>query len=167
MQRLETRDQYCLSAAVGWYELGNLVEAEAELDHVSPERQQHPDVLEIRWAVYAAQQRWPDALQVARGLIEVAPERASGWLHQAYALRRAPNGTLQSAWDALLPVSQKFPEEPNIPYNLSCYACQMQQLDVARVWFRRALALGGKETIKQQALADPDMKPLWEEIRGV
>ena len=167
MERLEAPDRHCLSAAVGWFELGNLAEAEAELGRISPDRQQHPDVLEVRWVVYAAQQRWVEGLQVARALIEAAPERVSGWLHQAYALRRIPNGTLQSAWDALLPVSQKFPEEPTIPYNLSCYACQMRQLDVARVWFRRALAIGGKETIKQQALADPDMEPLWEEIRGV
>jgi len=167
MERLEAPDTHLLSAAVGWFELGNLAEAEVELAHISADRQQHPDVLEVWWLVYAAQQRWAEGLQVARSLIGAAPERCSGWLHQAYALRRVPEGTLQSAWEALLPAAEKFPEEPTIPYNLACYASQMGQLDVARVWLRRALTIGGKETIKQQALADPDLEPLWEELRGV
>ncbi len=56
----------------------------------------------------------------------------AGWLHRAYALRRVANGGLPQAWDALLPAAEKFPGEPVIAYNLSCYACQMQQLDASR-----------------------------------
>jgi hypothetical protein len=41
----------------------------------------------------------------------------------------------------------------------------MQQLDEARIWLKRAVQVGGKERIKQQALSDPDLQPLWEEIR--
>ena len=44
-----------------------------------------------------------DALRVARLLVQKAPKRATGWLHQSYALRRAPEGGLEAAWDALLP----------------------------------------------------------------
>jgi len=72
---------------------------------------------------------------------------------------------LEKAWAALKPAAEKFPKESLIPFNLSCYACQMQQLDEARVWLKRALEVGGKERIKQQALLDPDLKPLWDEIR--
>ena len=115
--------------------------------------------------VCAEQQRWEEGLQVARGLLDGAPERPSGWLHLAYALRRVPGGGLQRAWEALLPAADKFPAEAIIPYNLSCYACQSQRLDDARAWLRRALALGGKEHIKQLALADADLAPLWEEIQ--
>jgi Tfp pilus assembly protein PilF len=86
-------------------------------------------------------------------------------LHRAYALRRAPGGGLPQAWDALLPAAGKFPEEPVAAYNLSCYACQMQQLDRARHWLQRAIKTGGKDAIKKMALADDDLKPLWEEIR--
>ena len=94
-----------------------------------------------------------------------APKRSSGWLHQAYALRRVPDGGVQKAWEALLPASDKFPTEPTIPFNLSCYACQLQQLDTARDWLKRAVAVGGKEKIKQMALQDSDLEPLWDEIR--
>ncbi|HNW07526.1 MAG TPA: tetratricopeptide repeat protein [Verrucomicrobiota bacterium] len=164
MQKLEPPDNHYLRAAEGWLELGNPVEAKAELDQVSPARQEHPDVLELRWALFAAQQQWEEGLQVAQALLRSDPERSSGWLHQAYALRRVPNGGLQKAWEALLPASVKFPQEAIIPFNLSCYACQLQQLDVARLWLRRAAGIGGKEQIKRLALSDPDLQPLWPEI---
>lgn len=165
MQQLEPPDSHCFSAAVGWMELGNLAEAEAELNRVSAEHQCHPDVLEVRWAILATASRWEAALRAARALLKVAPERSSGWLHQAYALRRTSAEGLKLAWDALLPVSEKFPDEPTIPYNLSCYACQMGNLDEARLWLDRAIHTGKKAVILQMALNDPDLKPLWQEIR--
>jgi hypothetical protein len=165
MQPLEPPDTHALLAALGWLELGNLAEARAELAQISTACQTHPDVLEVRWLVCAEEKRWEEGLAAARALLDRAPERASGWLHQAYALRRVPQGGIQQAWDALLPAHGKFPNEPTIPYNLSCYACQMQQLDTARVWFKRAVAVGGKEHVKQMALSDPDLQPLWTEIR--
>ena len=107
------------------------------------------------------------ALEVARMLVKSAPNRCSGWLHHAYSLRRASNDGIKQAWEALLPAYNKFPREATIPYNLSCYACQMQHFDDARTWLRRALKIGGKERIKRLALDDPDLKPLWEEIRNL
>ena len=106
-------------------------------------------------------------MDVARKLLRRAPDRVSGWLHHAYALRRAPEGGLEKAWEALKPAAEKFPKEPIIPFNLSCYACQMRQLDEARLWLKRALKIGGKEKIKQMALGDPDLQPLWDEIRQI
>jgi predicted Zn-dependent protease len=164
MNKLEPPDTHCFLAAVGWIELGNLAEARAELAQVSSAQQEHPDVLELRWSISAEEKRWDEALQVAQALLRRAPKRSSGWLHQAYALRRVAHGGIQRAWDALLPAFDKFPKEPIIPFNLSCYACQLQQLDVARDWLNRAVALGGKEKIKQMALKDNDLEPLWAEI---
>jgi predicted Zn-dependent protease len=165
MHKLEPPDTHCFLAAVGWLELGNPAEARAELAQVSAAQQEHPDVLELRWSISAEEKRWDEALQVAQALVRRAPKRSSGWLHQAYALRRVPNGSIQKAWEALLPAFDKFPKEPTIPFNLSCYACQLRQLDVARGWLNRAVALGGKEKIKQMALKDTDLEPLWAEIR--
>jgi len=165
MQKLEPPDIHYFFAATGWLELGNLTEAQAELAQISPAQQEHPDVLEVRWLVSAQQKHWEEGLQIAQALLRRAPKRSSGWLHQAYALRRVPDGGVQKAWEALLPAGDKFPKEPTIPFNLSCYACQMRQLDVARDWLKRAVAVGGKEKIKQMALKDSDLEPLWDEIR--
>ena len=165
MQKLEPPDTHYFSAAVGWLELGNLAEAQAELAQISPAQQEQPSVLELRWMVAAEQKLWEEGLQIAKALLRRAPKRSSGWLHQAYALRRVPDGGVQKAWEALLPAFDKFPRESIIPFNLSCYACQMRQLDAARDWLQRALAVGGKEKIKQMALKDSDLEPLWDEIR--
>jgi len=165
MNKLEHAQFHSLSAAIGWIELGNTAEARAELAHIDPAQQDHPDVLEVRWFLCVEEKKWNEGLEVARLLLKEAPERSSGWLHQAYALRRIKNGTVKKAWDALLPAFDKFPKESTISYNLSCYACQMQQLDAARTWFQRAIVIGEHDAIKKMALNDPDLEPLWEEIR--
>ncbi len=165
MNKLEPPDSHYFTAAVGWIELGNLAEARAELTQVSAAQQENPDVLELRWSIAASEKQWDEALQVAQALVRRAPRRSSGWLHQAYALRRVPNGSIQKAWEALLPASDKFPKEPTIPFNLSCYACQLRQLELARDWLQRAVAVGGKEKVKRMALNDTDLEPLWAEIR--
>jgi tetratricopeptide (TPR) repeat protein len=168
MNKLEPPQVHYVSAAFGWLELGNLAEAKAELERIAPEFHNYPEVLEIRWSICAEEQKWEEGLEIARALVEAAPDSPMGWLHQAYALRRVPGGSVKQAWTALLPAFDKFPKEPIISYNLSCYACQMNQLDAARVWFKRAIVIGGKkrkEKIKRMALEDSDLRPLWEEIK--
>ena len=165
--RLQPPDAHYLLHAVGWIELGNLAEARAELDHINPELQGHPDVLEVRWLICAEAKMWEEGLQIAGALLEKAPERPSGWLHRAYALRRVLGGGLQQAWEALLPAFERFPKVEMIAYNLSCYACQLNQMESARLWLKRALGLGDREHIKERALQDADLAPLWEEIQAL
>jgi predicted Zn-dependent protease len=165
MQPLEPPDSHHLDAATGWLGLGRADDAQAELNSISAAQQQHPDVLDVRWMIYAHEKRWSDALEIARAELAAAPGGCSGWLHQAYALRRVAGGGLSQAWEALLPAAEKFPKEPVVAYNLSCYACQMQQLDLARLWLQRAIKIGGGDAIRKMALADDDLKALWAEIR--
>ena len=165
MQKLEPPDSHYLNAAIGWLELGLRAEAAAELDSISPAHRRHPDVLEARWSLLAHASRWDDALAAARDLLAQSPARSSAWLHQAYSLRRAANGGLQQAWDALLPAAAQFPQEPIICFNLACYACQLGKLDEARDWFKRALQIGERDQLKLMALVDEDLEPLWKEIR--
>ncbi|MDB6109841.1 MAG: hypothetical protein JWR69_1591 [Pedosphaera sp.] len=165
MQPIEPPDSFLVSAAEGWLELGNTAEARLELEQVSAALQKHPAVLDLRWEVFTTEQDWSAALEVARTLLGLLPGSPVGWLHQAYALRRAPGGGLPAAWEALLPALEKFPENPTVAYNLACYACQLEQLDEARALFQRALEVGGREAIQRMALRDPDLQPLWDEIR--
>lgn len=159
-------DLHHLKAAVGWLELGNAAEALVELDQMNPALQHHPDVLETRWLALAETKVWDTAVEVARNLITAAPHRALGWLHHSYALRRASNGGLLAAFNALAPVAPKFPEEATIPYNLACYCCQLER-DPAETmrWLQQAIAVGGRKDILAMALQDPDLKPLSAEIQ--
>jgi Flp pilus assembly protein TadD len=165
MSSLVPPDSHHLNAAVGWLGLGCTDDARGELEKISAVLQLHPDVLEVRWTLCVHEQRWDDALTIAELELKFAPEDSAGWLHRAYALRRVRAGGLPQAWDALLPAAKKFPAEPVIAYNLSCYACQMQQLDSARTWLHRAINAGKKDAIKKMALADDDLQPLWKEIQ--
>ena len=167
MAEIEPPDLHYFSATSGWLELGNVAEAEVEFAKISRELREHPDVLELEWAINVARRNWSAGLETAQKLLHVDPNRASGWLHLAYAWRRVNGGGLLAAWEALLPAATKFPDEPTVPFNLACYACQMGKLEEARVWLRRAMRSGGTEHVKNMALADPDLKPMWAEIKDM
>lgn len=165
-QQLESPDVHHLLAAQGWLELNNPAEAGDEIARISPENLEHPDVLDVRWAVCAAGERWEAGLEVAEKLLRAAPDRASGWLHRAYALRRVKGGGLQKAWEALRPAYEKFPKAEVVAYNLGCYAAQMDRLDEAWEWLHKAMeAAGDVAAIKNMALADRDLESLWDRIR--
>ena len=167
MQGIPPPDIHFLNAAQGWLGLDCPDEARIELNAIAPELQSHPEVLDVRWQLHTRQQDWQAALQVAQLEIKTRPDESSGWLHHAYALRRASRGGLIMAWGALLPAAQKFPKEPVIAFNLACYACQLKQLETAREWLDRAVKAGGREEIRKLALADDDLQPLWPEIKAL
>ena len=164
---LQPPDSHFLNHAQGWLGLDCPEDARVERNAIAPEFQSHPDVLETRWQLHTRLQEWEPALEVARLELQQQPDDSSGWLHHAYALRRASRGGLIMAWGALLPAAQKFPTEPVIAYNLACYACQLQQMDKAREWLGRAVEVGGKNEIRKMALADDDLQPLWPEIESL
>lgn len=187
MASLEPPDSHILSAALGWLGLGNLEEAEAEMQRLSIAASRHPEALEFVWLLQSRREDWTAAAATAKSLKKAAPDQAQGWIHYSYALRRAEGGGLKASWKALLPAYEKFPAEPVIPYNLACYACQMNRLEDAREWLGKALKIEEAQTvrtfalltenlkpdflrnressIKNMALQDEDLKPLWKEIQ--
>lgn len=165
MSQLEPPDSHFYSAAQGWIELGLPAEAENELLRISPENQAQPCILDLRWDLAARNEDWPKGLAISQQLLDSAPDQVTGWLHRSYSLRRLPAGGLQAAWDALWPARGKFPGEPIVHFNLACYAAQLGRLDEAWDLFQDALKAGEPKIIRQMALHDPDLEPLWERIR--
>jgi len=161
---LDSPDIHHLRAAEGWFELGDEAEALQELENISPGEKNHPAVLELRFQISANKREWDVCRDIAGMITKQLPDFAGGWLHLAYAARRATGGSEQAAFDILEPISRKFPEEPTIPYNLACYVCQIGKLPEARKWLKQAFALGDMKTMKLMAMNDSDLKPLWEEI---
>lgn len=165
MQTLHHPDKFRLSAAVGWIELGNYGEANEELENITASSRSHPDVLEVRWEIYAKAENWDACLDIARAILAQDPERMSAWIHHAYALRRLPSGGVQAAFEALLPAADKFGFQSIAPFNLACYAAQLGRIPEAESWlaiaFKRAEGnFEGKE-MKLMALNEPDLEPLW------
>ena len=74
IQPLQPPDSLHLRAAQGWLELGNHAEADEELEKITPQLRAHPDVLKVRWEIYAAAKKWEAALDIAATLIQLDPE---------------------------------------------------------------------------------------------
>lgn len=157
---LQPPDSFHLQAAQGWFELGNHLEANEELEKISPQNSAHPAALEVRWEMYAAAKRWSAALDIAAALVALAPESSLGWVHRSFALHELKRTA--EARDNLLPVVGKFPDEPVIPYNLACYECHLGRLE--QHWLEKAFKLGDARRMRLAALKDPDLEPLWKEI---
>jgi len=162
MSPLTHPDLLYLEAAKGWVILGNLKEANRELDRITTPFQKHADVLEVRFAIYYKAKKWIVCMELAAAMLELAPERPTAWLNSAQTLHEMRQ--TQDAWNALYAVRDRFPKVAAIPYNLACYACKLGRLDDSQTWLRKALALGG-EPLKRIALSDADLEPLWEKIR--
>jgi TIR domain len=60
----------------------------------------HPDVLQLRWRMYADARKWDACLDIATALTTKTPERRFGWIHRAHALDKL--GRTLEAKDLLL-----------------------------------------------------------------
>ena len=162
MQPLGSPDSHHLQAAVGWLELGNWSEANEDLERITPQLRRHPDVLEVRWGVYASAKKWEEALDIATALTQLVPDHSEAWTHRSFALHELKR--TREARENLLPIVDKFPDDYMIRYNLACYECQLGNLKVAFQWLEKAIDLAGKEEIRLMALEDRDLEPLWPDI---
>jgi predicted Zn-dependent protease len=167
VEQIEPPDTHHLLAAQGWLELGNLIEAEGELDEITPQLRDQPAVLSVRYEVYAKAKKWDVAAEIAGRLVKLKPDQLSGWIGQAYATRRKSGGGIADAKRILTEAETKFPGEYLVRYNLACYECQLGNLKEAMKWLEQAIAAGGKKEIQTMALDDPDLEPLWREIAKI
>ena len=110
-----------LAAAEGWLELGNAHEANEELEKIAPRLRVHPDVLEIRWQIYAAAERWDACLDLAAAVVKLDPNRRSGRYHLATTLHRL--GRMAEARDVLLSAVDKLGADSACFYELARLCC--------------------------------------------
>jgi hypothetical protein len=168
MPPLEPPDTFALAACEGWLELGNPAEAEAEWERLSHACRHHPAALEIRWHILARGERWIEAVAVGDELVACAPDSCAGWLHRAYAVRRASPTGLSDAWEVLRPAADLFPGEETVAYNLACYATQLGRDDEGWEWFLRALQISSDPArVRRMAVLDADLTPLLPRIQGL
>lgn len=166
---LTDADQHHLKAADGWLELGDHLSAFEELEQIEPLHRAHPNVLKLRWRIYAKAKKWDSALAVADGLTTILPNDPAPFIWRSYSVRRTKDGGVQRAYDLLKEVADRFPDFPLLPFNLACYACQSGDIDGARHWLKAAFEIGEKDgyasQLKELALDEKDLKPLWLEVQ--
>ncbi len=83
---LQPPDTLHLQAAQGWIELGNHLEANEELEKITAQLRAHPEVLKVRWEIYAAAKKWEAALDIAAAIIKLDPDDPLGWVHRSCSL---------------------------------------------------------------------------------
>ena len=165
MPILEPPHSHHVNAALGWLELGNFTEAEAELNTLSDEWRACPEVLFVRWEIQARRKDWNAALETATALVGAAPHKPEGWIQQSFSLHELKR--TREAWARLLEVESQFPNVSTIPYNLACYACRLGDHTEAMRRLEDAIKVGGKTQIKALALRDADLEPLWGRVRAL
>jgi hypothetical protein len=162
MKSIQPPDSHHLSSACGWVELGNAAEAKLDIKKIDPSLQNHPDVLEVCYSIHSEEKNWHSAAVVARTLTQIAPGRVFGWTHLAFALHELKR--TQESSDLIKSVLGKFPKNWLLRYNLACYECQLGNEVEAIKLLDQAYKLGNRDQIKQMALEDTDLKPLWTKI---
>jgi hypothetical protein len=162
MKDLPQSDKFRLEAAEGWLMLGNPVEANEELEQVSPEFRSHPATLAVRWQVYASAEWWEAAWIVSKVLCDVLPNSAEAWICQANTLRKYKG--VREALELLANNKRKFHGHPVVLYNLACYAAQVSRFDDAGRWLTEAFKAEDGIALKVAAVYDPDLRPLWEQV---
>lgn len=159
MNELTPPDSHYLLAAQGWLELGDHLEADKELDEITPELRVHPDVLEIRWQIYAKEKKWLACVDIGHAIINGDPHRASGWLNHSSALHHLQRTS--EAYTHLAAVADDFPENWHVPFDLACYCSRLGRMDEAEKWLKMAFAHNDPNT-KFTALDDPELLPLFK-----
>jgi len=119
MKPLEPPDRYHLRAAVGWLELGRHIEANEELEQITAQLRAHPDVLKVRWRVYAKAEKRDACLEIARALTEMEPDKPGGWIDHAQSLHR--HNRTQEAHELLASIASRFPNQITILYHFAVY----------------------------------------------
>lgn len=153
-----------MEAAEGWLARGEWPKASAALRRIAPWKRALPDVLRAHWHVLAAADKWRPAVRIARALAAVWPGVPLGWINQAHALHQLR--CTRRAKGVLLSVVEQFPDEFVIPYRLACYECRLGNRREAWVWLEKARAIGGAKEVREMALEDPDLEPLWPRLKA-
>lgn len=163
MNPLEPPDSQHLDAAQGWLDLGNPIEANEELERIDARNRAHPNVLQVRWRIYAKLEKWDACLEIGNALTKMTPDRRFGWVHLAMTLRKL--NRIAEARDVLLSALDKFDPNTTFPYFLACYCAQLGQITEARDWLEKAFTNAAseqdKKRVKLRALDDPDLEPIW------
>ena len=162
MKNLPHPDKRHLEAAEGWLGLGCFKEADEELTHLAAEYRAHPYVLEMCYKIYSESGKWEMAAETAQSLTEALPKNQWGYFYKAYALHELKR--TREAYDTLKAVIRKFPKHQTMHFNLACYSCVLGDLKEAMQWLKKAINLPGEKNIREFALKDRDLEPLWKEI---
>lgn len=148
--------------AQGWLLLDKFAEAIAALDAIPCAFQSRPEVLIVRAHTHQSARQWPQAETIFRHLLAVDATEPHYWIGLAYAVRRSQS--IEKAEPILSDAHRRFPDVALIPYNLACYAAQLDRLKEAERLLREAIRLDA--TLRDLAQTDSDLAAFWERLKS-
>ena len=148
------------TAALGYFELGMLEDAEAALKELPEDEIRHPRTLRFRSQLLIARGAYDEALATCRQLLDVDPDDPSGYIHGAYCLHELER--TQEAREMLLTGPDNLRDEPIFFYNLGCYEARLGEIESARAWLLRSFQMD--RDLKLHARRDPDLEEIWDDL---
>jgi Flp pilus assembly protein TadD len=145
-----------LRAAEGYFELGMVEDAAAELDQIPTRFQSDVEVSSLRLQILIALGNYERGEWVARSLVFKQPEKAFPWLGWAFCARRAIS--LEAAEQILEMAHTVHPQNGIIVFNLACYASAAGRISDARILFRQATQL--ESAAREWIRTDADLQGL-------
>jgi tetratricopeptide (TPR) repeat protein len=131
-----------LQAAIGYFGLGMLEEANNEIECIPPDQKNSSEVLGVRMEIYRAAEKWTLMEVVAREIWKRHKDQPVCWNDLAWATRRAVG--IEKAFEILSQAVQNFPEDAMTNNNLGCYQCKMGEIEKAQERVGKAIKLDGR-----------------------
>ncbi len=159
---LNTTTQHHLSAATGWLDLGNHVEAHKELEKLPHNQRAHPQALKLRCRIYRQAEKWDYLAILAESCYSAHPQEAQFLIDWAWAEFR--QGRRERAAVVLLHESHRFPSSEQLAYDLAIVLASLDRLPEARDWLARAFEVASEpEKVKLRALEEAELRAVWTE----
>lgn len=148
-----------MAAADGYAELGLPEMAWEEVNSLTIDERQRPEVQELILSLLVRQHRWLEAVEAGQLMCSERWERPAVYIHTAFALHEL--GRTAEARATLTGGPDCLREDPLYHYNMACYLAVAGNLKDAEVWLRTAFQMDSK--LRMHARKDPDLK----EFRGI
>ena len=150
-----------LDYVAGYLALGMLDEESDELEMIEGDDRMSAEVMGLRVDLYHQAKQWDLLLAVANALARLAPKDEQGWISWAFAFRELER--VPEAQEVLLKAeSIHGKSSATLHYNLACYACLLGNMEEAKSRLSTACKMDAQS--KVDALDDPDLKAMWDDI---
>jgi hypothetical protein len=145
-----------ITTAEGFFELGMLEEAWAQLEEIEPRHRADSEVLAMRLRILERMKRFDMGLEIARGSIRLHPDELDPWLLGSRHARGAEGPA--AALEFLVRCGDRFHSHAAYWFELACLHCQAGDLTGTAECTRRAVELD--RGYQMQVLDHPDLEPL-------
>lgn len=154
------------SAALGWLELGNWLEAYNELESLPPEQRTHPDALKLYCRVWEAAEKWPELEMIAEGAMAIHPDEPAFCSHSAWA--KHMQGFSVAAADQMMGRPSHLPTDAEFCFRLACISSALGFPTDARNWLDLAFRKSDEpDKLKLRALEQEELRGMWVEAQSV